>query len=356
MAADLKYKFFPRFYVTQFGHSNISSIISKGKGGTRMNTDLSVSLKPVDRVEILTLIDNYIDLLLPPTDIITRPPLAKEGNVLADTLLAEHGLSLLITVYQGADKHTILLDTGYTKVGVLHNIEQLDINIEDVEVIVISHGHMDHTGCLNGILDKMSGRIPVVLHPGAFAYPRYTATPDGDKRLWPRTLVKEDLQQKNIDLIESSTPTLIADDMVMVTGEVERATAFEKGMPNALVEIDGKMVKDPIADDQAIVVNLAGKGLVVISGCAHAGIVNTAMFAQKITGEQNVYAVLGGFHLTGPLFEKIHDQTIQGLKEMAPEVVMPMHCTGRKAIGRFQKEFPSSFVLNSVGSKLTLAG
>jgi 7,8-dihydropterin-6-yl-methyl-4-(beta-D-ribofuranosyl)aminobenzene 5'-phosphate synthase len=320
-----------------------------------MNSDLSVSLKPVDRVEILTLIDNFIDLLLPPTDIMTRPPLAKEGKILEDTLLAEHGLSLLITVYQGEERHTILLDTGYTKVGVLHNIELLGVNIENIEAIVISHGHMDHTGCLNGILDKIPGRIPVVLHPGAFVYPRYTATPDGDKRLWPRTLVREELEQKNAEIIESKTPTLIAGDTIMVTGEIERTTTFEKGMPNALLEIDGKMVKDPIADDQAIVINLSGKGLVVISGCAHAGIVNTAMFAQKTTGEQNVYAVLGGFHLAGPLFEKIHDETIQGLKEMAPEVVMPMHCTGRKAIQKFQKEFSSQFVLNSVGSKMTLS-
>ena len=320
-----------------------------------MNTDLSASLKPVEHVEILTIIDNYIDLLLPPSEIVTRPPLAKEGKIQADTLLAEHGLSLLITVYQNEKQHTILLDTGYTKVGVLHNIEQLGVNFEDIETIVISHGHMDHTGCLNGILDKMPARIPVVLHPGAFVYPRYTATPDGDKRLWPRTLVREELEQKNADIIESKTPTLIADGTMMVTGEVERTTAFEKGMPNALVEIDGKIEKDPIADDQAIVLNLSGKGLVVISGCAHAGIVNTAIFSQKITGEQNVYAILGGFHLTGPWFEKIHDETIQGLKKMAPEVIMPMHCTGRKAIQRFQDEFPSSFVLNSVGSKLTLS-
>lgn len=314
-----------------------------------------VSLKPVDRVEILTLIDNYIDLLLPPSEVVSRPPLAKEGKIQSDTLLAEHGLSLLITVYQGEEKHTILLDTGYTKIGVLHNIELLGVNLEDIEVIVISHGHMDHTGCLYGILDKISGRIPLVIHPGAFIYPRYTATPDGDKRLWPQTLVKEDLEQKNVELIESKTPTLIAGDMILVTGEVERTTAFEKGMPNALVEINGKIEKDPIAEDQALVINLTGKGLVVISGCAHAGIVNTAIFSQNTTGEPNVYAVLGGFHLTGPMFEKIHDETIQGLKKMAPEVVMPMHCTGRKAVQRFQQEFPSSFVLSSVGSKMTLS-
>lgn len=318
-------------------------------------SNLSVSLKAVDRVEILTLIDNYVDVLLPSTDIMQRPPLSKEGKVQSDTFLAEHGLSLLITIYQGEKKHTILLDTGYTMVGVLHNMELLGINIEEIETIVISHGHMDHTGSLYGILDKIPGRLPLVVHPGAFQYPRYTRQPDGSQNLWPRTLVRDELEQKNVEIVESETPTLIADDMVMVTGTVERTTKFEKGMPNALVEIDGEIEQDPIIDDQAIVINLTGKGLVIISGCAHAGIVNTVMFAQKITGEENIYAVLGGFHLTGPFFEKIHDETIQELKKMNPEVIMPMHCTGRKAIQRISEEFSSGFALNSVGSKMTLS-
>ena len=320
-----------------------------------MNANLPVALKAVDRVEILTLMDNYIDLLLPPSEIITRPPLAKEGNILDDTLLAEHGLSLLITVTQGETKHTVLFDTGYTKVGVLHNIEQLGVNVEEIESIVISHGHMDHTGSLYGILDKIPGTIPLVIHPGAFEYPRYTRTPDGSTRLFPRTLVKNDLEQKNVELVESKAPTLIADDMIMVTGEVERTTEFEKGMPNALKEKDGELVFDPFIDDQSIVVNLNGKGLVVISGCAHAGIINTIRFAQKTTGEQNIQAVLGGFHLSGLFFEKIHDKTFAELEKLNPEVLIPMHCTGWKAIGRLQEEFPSSFALNSVGSKVTLS-
>ncbi|MDH4203907.1 MAG: MBL fold metallo-hydrolase [Desulfobacteraceae bacterium] len=317
-----------------------------------MNKNVSVSLKTVDRVEITTLIDNYVDVLLPSTDVITRPPLSKEGKVKADTFLAEHGLSLLVTVYQGEDKHSILLDTGYTKIGVLHNIEQLGLNIDDIEAIVLSHGHMDHTGTLYGILDKISRTIPLVLHPGAFVYPRYTRQPDGSKNIWPQTLAKDELEQKNVEIIESETPICIADDMIMVTGEVERATPFEKGMPNALMEKNGELVQDPILDDQAIVMKLREKGLVVISGCAHAGIVNTLMFAQKTTGEQKIHAVLGGFHLSGPFFEKFHDPTVDALKKIDPDVLIPMHCTGWKAIQRFQKEFPESFVLNSVGSKM----
>lgn len=320
-----------------------------------MSTNFPVPLKTVDRVEITTLIDNYVDLLLPSTDIIKRPPLSREGKVAADTLLAEHGLALLITAYQGEKKHTILLDTGYTKVGVLHNMERLGINVEDIETVVISHGHMDHTSGLDSILEKIPHSIPLVLHPEVFQYPRYTRQPDGAKNLWPRTMVKDELEEKNLDIVESESPTLIVDDMVMVTGAVERTTAFEKGMPNALVEIDGEIVQDPIIDDQAVVLKLSDKGLVVISGCAHAGIVNTVLFSQKATGENNIHAILGGFHLSGPFFEKIHDNTIEELKTFEPDVIMPMHCTGWKATHRFQKEFPKSFVLSSVGSKLVLS-
>jgi len=320
-----------------------------------MNEKASVSLKTVDHVEITTLIDNYVDVLLPSTDTIIRPPLAKDDKINANTFLAEHGLSLLVTVFQNGQKHTVLFDTGYTKVGVPHNMEQLGLNIEEIETIVISHGHMDHTGSLYGILEKIPGTIPLVLHPGAFQYPRYTRTPDGSKRLFPQTLVKNDLEQKNVEIVESKTPITIANDTIMVTGEVERITPFEKGMPNALVEKDGELVFDPFIDDQAIVLKLNDKGLVVISGCAHAGIVNTLMFAQKTTGEQKIHAVLGGFHLSGPFFEKFHDPTIDALKKIDPDVLMPMHCTGWKAIQRFQKEFPESFILNSVGSKLMLS-
>jgi 7,8-dihydropterin-6-yl-methyl-4-(beta-D-ribofuranosyl)aminobenzene 5'-phosphate synthase len=320
-----------------------------------MNEHSVASLKTVDRIEVTTLMDNYVDLLLPSTDIIVRPPLAKGGKINADTLLAEHGLSLLVTVYQGEDKHTILFDTGYTKVGVLHNMAQLGVNIEDIEAIVLSHGHMDHTGTLYEILNKISHTIPLVLHPGIFQHPRYTRRPDGAKSIWPRTVVKDDLNGKNVDIIESKTPVCIADDMIMVTGEVERITPFEKGMPNALMEQNGELVHDPINDDQSIAMKLKGKGLVVVSGCAHAGIVNTLMFAQKTIGEQKIHAVLGGFHLSGPFFEKFHDPTIDAFKKINPDVLMPMHCTGWKAVHRFQKEFPESFILNSVGSKVMLS-
>ncbi len=313
------------------------------------------TLQEVDRVEIVTLIDNYVDVLLKDTDIVTRPPRAAGEEIPTDTLVAEHGLSLLVTVHQGRKGHTILFDTGYSQIGVPHNMALLGIDLQGIEAIVMSHAHMDHTGSLHKILKGIRGPVTLVVHPGAFLFPRYIERDDGTRQRFPRTLSREDLVSEKLKIVESKTPVLLADDGLMVTGQVERTTGFEKGLPGALLERDGKMVPDPISDDQALVLNLKEKGLVVISGCSHSGIVNTVLHAQKLTGLRKVHAVLGGFHLSGPAFESIIEKTISELKNVGPEVIVPMHCTGWKAIQRLQQEFPSAFVLNSVGSKITLS-
>jgi len=313
-----------------------------------------VSLKEIDRIESLTVIDNYVDVLLANTQVVTRPPLSKGGDIPSDTLLAEHGLSLLVTVYQGEEKHTVLFDTGYSKIGVPHNLEQLKVDLNEVEGIILSHGHMDHTGALYAILDKIPGKIPLVLHPGAFDSPRFFGLADGRKLLFPQTLVKEELLKRNVALMERKTPTPLAHEGILVTGEVERVTPFEKGLPNAVLERDGKIEKDPIVDDQALVIHLKGKGLVIIAGCSHAGIINTVLYAQKLTGIEKVHTILGGFHLSGPHFEPIIEQTIGELKRFNPEVLVPMHCTGWTAIQRMSQKFPDAFILNSVGSTITL--
>ena len=110
-----------------------------------------------------------------------------------------------------------------------------------------------------------------------------------------------------------------------------------------------------MSDDQSLVMHLRNKGLVIVSGCSHAGIVNTVLYSKKLSGVDRVHAILGGFHLTGAVFEPVIDPTIQELKKLDPEVLVPMHCTGWKAINRFSQAFPASFILNSVGSKYTLS-
>ena len=310
-------------------------------------------LKEVDRVEILALIDNYVDVLLGSTDIVTRPPRTKGEELPTDALLAEHGLSLLITVSEGDKKHTILFDTGHSRIGVMHNIEMLEVDLNEIEGIVLSHAHMDHTGSLRPLLEKMSKPVPLVVHPYVFTSPRYIMRQDGGMERFPRTLVRTELEKQGVKLLEAGGPTPLAEGMILVTGEVERSTDFEKGMPNAYVEKDGALVQDPVSDDQALVIHLRDKGLVVIGGCCHTGIVNTILHARKISGIEKIHAVLGGFHLSGPLYETVIDETIKAIREMRPEVIVPMHCTGWTAIERFSEEFPSAFILNSVGSKYT---
>lgn len=312
-------------------------------------------LRQVDRVEVLTLMDNYVDVLLGNTKIVRRAAHSGGGKIFSDTVMGEHGLSLLVTVYQGKVKHTVLFDTGYSAVGVLHNLEHLGLDPEEIEAIVLSHGHMDHLGSLNVLLEKVHKPMPVLVHPYAFTSPRYVTRKDGEKDLFPLLLDREEVEKRGGQIKETAGPTLICEDMIMVSGEVERSTAFEKGMPHALVEKDGKLVKDPILDDQALFVHVRGQGLVVIGGCSHAGIINTVLYGKKVTGARTVQAVLGGFHLAGPLFEPIIGDTLEALKAIDPKVVVPMHCTGWKAIHRFEEAFPGVFILNSVGSTYTFS-
>jgi 7,8-dihydropterin-6-yl-methyl-4-(beta-D-ribofuranosyl)aminobenzene 5'-phosphate synthase len=151
-------------------------------------------------------------------------------------------------------------------------------------------------------------------------------------------------------LHQTKGASTLASDLVLVTGEVERVTDFERGFPWAEAKMDGDWVVDPFHDDQGVAVKVKDRGLVVIGGCSHAGIINTVRHIQKVAGTDKVHAVLGGFHLSGPIFEPIVGQTIQEMKKIGPALVVPMHCTGWKAINQFAREMPEQFVLNSVGT------
>ena len=192
---------------------------------------LPVSLKELDRVEVLTLMDNYVDVLLENTEIVTRPPKATGEELPTDTLLAEHGLCLLVRVQRDAEKHTILFDTGYNSMGVLHNMHILGVDLNEMEAIVLSHAHMDHTGSLYPILEKISDPIPLVIHPDAFLYPRFIEEKDGTKRRFPRTLVREELSQCNVKLLESKNPTPIVDKTILVTGKSKRQRRLKRACP-----------------------------------------------------------------------------------------------------------------------------
>ena len=155
--------------------------------------------------------------------------------------------------------------------------------------------------------------------------------------------------------VQTKEPYPMLGGTVLFLGDIPRRTDFEKGFPIAHRLEDGKEVPDPIEDDTSIVMNLWGKGLIILSGCAHAGIINTVQYALEVTGESRVYAIMGGFHLSGPFFEQIIDRTATELQKFDPVYVIPTHCTGRKAVMEIEKKMPAQFILNMAGTKLTFA-
>ena len=140
------------------------------------------------------------------------------------------------------------------------------------------------------------------------------------------------LKEKGAVVREVKEASTLSSDLILASGAVPRVTAFEKGVPWAEARIDGNWVVDPFHDDQGIAVNVKGKGLVIIGGCSHAGIINTVKHCQDVAQTSKVHAVMGGFHLTGPVFEPIIGPTIEEMKKIDPDFVMPMHCTGRPSI------------------------
>ena len=317
----------------------------------------NVALQEADRVEITTIIDNYSDSTLPmsepPSAMIQRAPMAIDGKVPSDTLMAEHGLSLLVKVFKNDRQYSLLLDAGWSNRGVLHNIKMLGVDIATIEALVISHGHMDHFGALTEVLNMVSPDSSLIIHPDAFL-PRSISLPSGAMIKMP-VLNKALLQKTGARIVITRDPHLLASGLVASSGEVERTTDFEKGMPGAFIEKEGQLEPDAIPDDQCVIIHLKGKGLVVITGCAHAGIINTVKHAQKMTGIDTVYAIMGGLHLTGPQFMSLTDRTIQELRKLNPSVIIPMHCTCWAAANRIATEFPEQYRLNSVGTTFSFS-
>jgi 7,8-dihydropterin-6-yl-methyl-4-(beta-D-ribofuranosyl)aminobenzene 5'-phosphate synthase len=301
--------------------------------------------READRLEVTILVDNYTDQLLLESTEVTRRPRIRPPQA----PLAEHGLSCLLRVYAESDEHLVLLDAGIAGTCLLHNAELLKVDLSQVEAVVLSHGHFDHFGGLPELLSRMPDGMPVVLHPDAYVRRRLNIPAIGHPAPVP-TLDPAALTRNGAVLHQAEKASTLASDLVLVTGEVERVTPFERGFPWAQAYIDGDWVADPFHDDQGVAIKVKDKGLVVIGGCSHAGIINTVKHAKKAAGTDAVHAVLGGFHLTGRAFEPIIGPTIAAMKTLAPDYVVPMHCTGWNAINQFAHEMPEQFLLNTVGT------
>lgn len=270
--------------------------------------------------------------------------------------IAEHGFSMLIRVTTGADEkcRSILFDTGISAEGILVNAQRMGINLTEVNVIALSHGHYDHFGGLQAAIKAVNKQgLPLITHENMFRQ-RGTANVQGGVRT--HTIFPSPEQLKPAEVINTKEPCLIAGQSVMVTGEIPRKTSFERGYGlNRILKDDTWQPDRWVLDDRALVMNLKGRGLVVVSGCAHAGIINTVRYAQEVTGVKPVYAVIGGFHLAGKENEQVIVQTLRELGLINPQLIVPCHCTGWRASYALAKLFPQAYVHNSVGNLYQLS-
>ena len=310
-----------------------------------------VTLLPVDVANVTILVDNSLDIFLPTDKIAHRAPLHYDWSN-REQLIAEHGYSLLLTVVREGSSRSILYDAGLGHRTVLHNMDVLEVKAIDLRAVILSHGHADHHGGLEGMFQRIGRpKMPLVLHPDVWRERRIVFPTGQEISLPPPS--HADLDREGVEIIEERSPTLLLDGMVLVTGQVDRVTDFEIGFPIQQMHTDHGWEPDTwVWDDQAVVCYVKDKGLVVLSSCSHAGAINVLKHAQRLTGIDKVHAFVGGFHLTGGLFEPIIPRTINELVTIGPDIIVPGHCTGWKATHELARQLPDAYIQTSVGTKL----
>ncbi|QKW39852.1 MBL fold metallo-hydrolase [Actinomadura sp. NAK00032] len=323
-----------------------------------------IALEPVDEVEIVTLVDNVYDALLTGGERTRRAgsgagavtaPQFEEGRTFAG-MVAEHGFSALVTVRRGDRSTTLLFDTGLSPDAMVTNADRLGLDLGGIQAVVLSHGHFDHAGGLAGLAGRRGVRsLPMVVHPLAWTR-RRLAVPGREPEELP-TLSPRALAGEGFEVIERREPSLLLDGSVLITGEVDRTTEFERGMPPPHQAWTGSgWVHDPlVTDDQALVVHVRDRGLVVLTGCGHAGAVNIVRHARRLTGVDRLHALVGGLHLGGPAFEPVIPPTVAALTDLAPTLVVPGHCTGWRAQHALAAALPDAWVQSSSGTTYRLS-
>lgn len=327
-----------------------------------------LSLEPVTGVRMTILMDNVTDALIPDQDSVIRiswpkalarsaphvPTRFVTGDGVPDALIAEPGFSALLRIDKDGRDRTLLFDTGVSPTGMVENMRRMGISLQDVEVIVLSHGHWDHVTGMEGVAAELgSTRLPVLLHP-EFWTRRRISFPGLDPAELPSTS-RPALEDAGFEIVEERRPSFLLDGSVLITGEIDRTSEFETGFQGHEALRGDRWQPDPlILDDQALVLRLRDRGLVVLTGCGHAGVANTVRYAQRLTGENKIAAIIGGFHLSGPMFESIIGPTIDAFDELSPSLLVPAHCTGWKAVHLLAARFPDAFVQSTVGTTIEL--
>lgn len=320
----------------------------------------------VEAVNITVLVDNRADLIVESGEV---------ARYFTDqALLAEHGFSAL--VYFPETGLRILWDAGVTRIALMENLRRMGIDPREINKIALSHGHHDHFAAMSDLLLLMelqvepkewgeritkaeieawieSHRKPIVAHPAAFRE-RWWVKEDGTKVGPAPSPPRQEWEAFGARIFRSVEPYPLGPGC-WTTGYIPRKSFEKSGRPTKLLYREGEeFFQDDLEEDQAIIIHVQGKGLVVLSGCAHSGIINTIQYAQEISGVDRIHAVIGGFHLARASDEELQ-QTIEGIKNYDPEILVPCHCTGFQAMCAFSQQLSHAFYPGVVGATYLFA-
>jgi len=319
-------------------------------------------LVPVDRLEIQILVDNATDMLSStPANVeheqaglIRRGIRSMNGQCLC---CAAHGLSCLLTAHRGDKSHSMLFDSGPENYAFERNVTRLGADIGMVEAIMLSHGHWDHSGAmllaLTMIRARNGGReIPYYAHPGMFRS-RAVRMANGTLRQMEDVPSVEDLTGFGARVVVTAEPHSILDDMFYVSGEIPRVTPFETGLPGQVRRTDdgrGWEYDELIMDERYLAIHVRDKGLVVLSACSHAGIVNVLTDARASFAGVPMHTVMGGLHLSGTN-ERVIPQTVEAMRAFDLTCIAAGHCTGWRAIAALNAAFGDKVLAPSAVGK-----
>jgi 7,8-dihydropterin-6-yl-methyl-4-(beta-D-ribofuranosyl)aminobenzene 5'-phosphate synthase len=325
------------------------------------------SLKEVDGVDVLILIDNTTDNLSSVPSFVETEFAALDRRRRGIWITggrcmccAAHGLSCLITVRRGNATRTLLFDTGPEDRTFEQNVSRLGADLGQVKTIVLSHGHWDHGGAMLRALELIRDRdggeeIPCYVHPDMFRK-RAMKRKDGSLRLMEDVPSIDALTAYGATVVNTTESHLLLEGMAYVSGEIPRVTPFERGLRGQCrMTLDGTGWEpdELIMDERFVAVNVAAKGLIVFTACSHAGVVNVLAHAKSCFPNLPLYAVLGGLHLVGTN-EQIITDTVEALQAFDLTVIAAGHCTGWRAMTAFANAFgDDKLVPLSVGKRFS---
>jgi 7,8-dihydropterin-6-yl-methyl-4-(beta-D-ribofuranosyl)aminobenzene 5'-phosphate synthase len=266
-----------------------------------------------------------------------------ENSTSVGGVLAEWGISVFIEV----GENCFLLDTGTSGIMV-PNADRLGIDLKKTEVLVLSHGHYDHTGGLEAVMQRIHRpEVRVVAHPEVFGRKYSHNKKKNTYRYAGIPFCRDRLESLGARFELGNAPVWLTED-IAASGEEPMTTDFEAVADNLCLKQDGRFVQDPMADDQSLYIR-TDLGLIIILGCAHRGMINIIRHARQLMDIDRVYMVIGGTHL-GPASQEQVDKTVQALREMDVAWLGVSHCTGLPVAARLAREFEGRFFFNSAGT------